>query len=224
VAPASGMVRGGLSKSAWHSRGTTAICLAAFLALSAPVSAQTQDQPARFELTPFAGYQSSETFTDEATGTQLKLESKQTTGLVFDVSLAPDTQLEFFYSRAKPSLAPEGGGAALTDVKVEYLHVGAVYVYSNGHVRPFFGATGGATRFSPNAPGLDSDTNFSLGLAGGVKLFLTKNIGVRLEARAIATQVDSDSAAFCNNGSCRIFYEGDFIWQYMANAGIVIGF
>jgi len=211
-------------KSAWPSTATTTICLVACLASPMSVSAQTQAQPARFELTPFAGYQNSETFTDEATGTQLKLESKQTTGLVFDVSLAPDTQLEFFYSRAKPSLSPEGGGAALTDVKVEYLHVGAIYVYSNGHVRPFFGATGGATRFSPNAPGLDSDTNFSLGLTGGVKLFLTKNIGVRLEARAIATQVDSDSAVFCNNGSCRIFYEGDFMWQYMANAGIVIAF
>lgn len=224
MAPGSGTISSGVSETAWHSRAITAICLAACLASPVPVSAQTKDQPTRFELTPFAGYQNGETFSDEITGTDLKLESKQTMGLVFDVNFAPDTQLEFFYSRAEPSLAPEGGGAALTDVKVEYLHVGAVYVYSNGQVRPFFGATGGATRFSPNAPGLDSDTNFSLGLTGGVKLFLTRNIGVRLEARAFATQVDSNSAAFCNNGSCRIFYEGDFIWQYMANVGLVIAF
>lgn len=198
--------------------------LAGLLASIRAVSAQVPERPTQFELAPFAGYQSSDTFSDEATGTQLKLESKQTLGVIVDVNLSPDTQLEFLYSQANPSLAPKGGGTALTDIKVEYLHVGAIYVYSNGHVRPFFGATGGATRFSPDAPGLDSDTNFSLGLVGGVKLFLAKNIGVRLEARAFATQVDSNSAAFCNNGSCRIFYEGDFIYQYMANAGVIIAF
>ena len=224
MAPISGTARSGHMKSVWHSTAIAAICLAAFLALPAPVSAQIQDRPTRFELTPFAGYQSGETFSDEITGTHLELESKQTTGLVLDVNLAPDTQLEFFYSRAEPSLSPEAGGASIADVKVEYLHAGAVYVFNNGRVRPFFGGSVGATRFSPDAPGLDSDTNFSLGLAGGVKLFLTKNIGVRLEARVIATQVGSDSAAFCNNGSCRIFYEGDFVWQYMANTGVVIAF
>jgi opacity protein-like surface antigen len=111
-----------------------------------------------------------------------------------------------------------------TDVKVEYLHVGAIYAFNRGRVRPFFGGTVGATRLSPDAPGLNSDTNFSLGLAGGVKPFLTKHVGLRLEGRVFATQVDSDSAAFCTNGSCRIFYDGDFLWQYTANAGIVIGF
>lgn len=203
-----------------------AAAMAALACLGAPQVAHAQQagQPARFELTPYTGYQSKQEFSDQASGHSLKLESTQSEGLIVDVNLAPDTQLEFLYSTAKSALSPEGGGAALTDVKVEYLHVGAIYVYSNGRVRPFFGATGGATRLSPTAPGLDSDTNFSLGLAGGVKLFLTKNIGLRLEARAFATQVDSDSAAFCNNGSCRIFYDGDFIMQYTANAGVVIAF
>lgn len=203
-------------------------CVLAILAMAClaagTASAQQGEQATRIELTPFVGYQSSETFSDEVTDTSLKLDSTQNAGLIVDVNLAPDTQLEFLYSTATSSLAPERGGRTLTDVKVEYLHVGAVYVYSAGKVRPFFGVTGGVTRFSPDAAGLDSDTNFSLGLAGGVKLFLTKNIGLRLEARAFATQVDSDSAAFCNNGTCRIFYEGDFIWQYSANAGVIIAF
>lgn len=204
--------------------GMAVVWMLASVAACPAVLAQQPGQTTRFEITPFAGYQSSEDFSDEVSGTELKLESTGNAGIIFDMNLAPDTQLEFLYSTATSSLAPKSGGPALTDVKVEYLHVGAVYVYSDGRVRPFFGATGGATRFSPDAPGLDSDTNFSLGLVGGFKLFLTKNIGLRVEARAFATQVDSDSAAFCNNGSCRIFYEGDFIWQYAANAGIVIAF
>jgi hypothetical protein len=146
-------------------------------------------------------------------------------GLIFGMNVAPDVQLEFVYSRANSSLSPEGGGPATAHIRVEYLHAGAIYTSSSsGRVVPFFGGTAGATRLTPEEPGLDSDTNFSVGLVGGVKLFVTKHVGLRLEARVLATQVDSDSAAFCNNGSCRIFYEGDFLWQYAASAGIVIGF
>lgn len=195
----------------------------AFLAASAASHAQ-QWEPAKVELTPFVGYQSEIEFTDQNTGSGLKLDSTDNAGLIVDVGLAPDIQLEFLYSRSSSGLTPDGSGIALSDIKVEYFHVGALYVYQGGRVRPFFGATGGATRFSPDAPGLDRDTRFSLGLAGGVKLFLARNIGLRLEARAFATQVDSNSAAFCNNGSCRIFYDGDFIWQYMFNAGVIVAF
>jgi len=192
---------------------------------AAAAVAQEPAQSPRFELTPFAGYQSGETFSDQTTGTRLKLESAPSAGLIFGMNVAPDIQLEFLYSRATSSLSPEGGGPVATDIKVEYLHAGAIYASSSGgRVVPFFGGTVGATRLSPEEPGLDSDTNFSVGLVGGVKLFVTKHVGLRLEARVLATQVDSDSAAFCNNGSCRIFYDGDFLWQYTANAGIVIGF
>ena len=194
------------------------------LLASATAIAQQPEQWPRFELTPFAGYQSGEEFSDQTTGTRLKLESAPSVGLILDMNVAPDTQFEIYYSKAKSSLSPEGGGPVPTDIKVEYLHVGAIYAFSSGRVRPFFGGTAGATRLSPDASGLNSDTNFSVGLAGGVKLFLTKHVGLRLEARVFATQVDSDSAAFCTNGSCRIFYDGDFLWQYTANAGIVIGF
>ncbi len=195
-----------------------------WLLASATAIAQQPEQWPRFELTPFAGYQSGEEFTDQTTGTRLKLESAPSAGLILDMNVAPDTQLEFYYSRAESSLSPEGGGPVPTDIKVEYLHVGAIYAFSRDRVRPFFGGTAGATRLSPDASGLNSDTNFSVGLTGGVKLFLTKHVGLRLEARVFATQVDSESAAFCTNGTCRIFYDGDFLWQYTANAGIVIGF
>jgi hypothetical protein len=204
-------------------RGTHWAIALAFLTASVASHAQ-QWEPTKVELTPFVGYQSEIEFTDQNTGSGLDLDNTDTAGLIVDVALAPDMQLEFLYSRADSGLTPDRGGPALTDIKVEYLHVGAFYIYQGGRVRPFFGATGGATRFSPDAPGLDSDTRFSLGLAGGVKLFLARNIGVRLEARAFATQVDSDSAAFCNNGTCRIFYDGDFIWQYMFNAGVIVAF
>lgn len=207
-----------------HAGAALAMCTIAWLCACSEASAQQPAQGQRFEVSAITGYQEKETFTDATTGAKLRLDSAHSGGLIVDVNVTPDSQMEFIYTRAKSSLAPEAGGPALTDVKVEYLHVGGILVYGKDHVRPFFGATLGASRFSPDAPGMDSDTNFSLGIVGGVKLFLTKNIGLRLEARGFATQVSSDSAAFCNNGGCRIFYDGDFFWQVTANAGLVVAF
>ena len=175
------------------------------------------------ELTAFVGRQSGEDFSDQATGQQARLHSADNAGLILGVNLAPDIQLEFLYSRADTSLKDDTA-TTLADLKMEHLHMGAAYVYSAGHVRPFLSVTAGATRLDPKGSGYDSDTHFSLGIGGGVKFFLTDHIGLRLEARAYAIQVDSDSAAFCNNGTCRVYYDGDFLFQYAAHAGIAIAF
>ena len=207
-----------------HTDSATAICLIACLYACGGVCAQQPEQVTHVELTPMAGYQGKENFTDETSGAKLRLDGAHSAGLIVDVNVTPDSQVEFLYTNGKSPLAPEAGGPTLTDVKVEYLHVGGLLVYGRDRIRPFFGATLGASRFSPSAPGMNSDTNFSLGIVGGVKLFLTKNLGLRLEARGFATQTSGDGAAFCNNGACRIFYDGDFFWQVTANAGLVIAF
>jgi len=207
-----------------HTGSAIAICLIACLHTCGLASAQQPEQATRVELTPMAGYQGQENFTDATSGAKLRLDGAHSFGLIVDVNVTPNSQVEVLYTSAKSALAPAAGGPELTDVKIEYLHVGGLLVYGHDRVRPFFGATLGASRFSPNAPGLNSDTNFSVGIVGGVKLFLTKNFGLRLEARGFATQTSGDGAAFCNNGACRIFYDGDFFWQVTANAGLVIAF
>ncbi|HVY04740.1 MAG TPA: outer membrane beta-barrel protein [Burkholderiales bacterium] len=196
-------------------------CIAACLGWMTPATAQ---QVARVEVAPMVGYQSSLKFDDAAGNARYKLDSTNNVGLVLDFRAAPNSQVELLYSRAKSALAPDDGGPKLADVKVEYYHLGGILVYGNDRVQPFFGATVGATRFAPDAAGLDSDTRFSFGLVGGAKLFLTKHIGLRLEARAFGTEVNSNSAAFCTNGSCRIFYDGSFMWQYAINAGLIAAF
>jgi opacity protein-like surface antigen len=197
------------------------ICVLTCLAVSPAASAQ---QPRQVELTPFVGYQSKESFTDETTASTLKLDNAPSVGLIVDVDATPGSQYEFLYSQAKSSLAPERGGRTLTDVKVEYLHAGGLLVFGDDHVRPFFGATLGLSRFSPDASRMDSDTNFSLGLVGGVKFFLTRHVGLRFEARGFATATNGNSSAFCNSGTCKIFYDGNVLWQATANAGLVIAF
>ena len=202
----------------------TALAVATACLLPQAAWAQQAPRSTTVEIAPFVGKQSGADFTDQTTGTGLELKSADSAGLVVNYNLRPDTQLEFLYSRAKSEIKPDDGGPALTDLKVEYLHVGAAYVYNGGRTRPFLSVTAGATLLDPSLPGSDRDIRFSLGIAGGVKLFLTDNIGLRLAARAVATQVDSDSAAFCVNGACRIYYDGDFMTQYAANIGVIVAF
>lgn len=198
---------------------TTAFC--GLSAQSGVLFAQQAPASTQFELTAFAGYQSSLDFSDQTSGGEIELKSANNAGIIIDVNLAPDLQLEFLYSQSRSGL-DDAAGVRLADVKIEYLHAGAAYVYNAGRVRPFFVMTGGATRLNPSVG--DGDTRFSLGLGGGVKFFLTDNIGLRIEARAYATQVDSDSATFCRNGTCRVYYDGDFLMQYVGQAGITIAF
>jgi len=198
--------------------------LAGLAAMPQPGLAQAWP-PLEVEITPFVGYQSSLEFKEEGTGNVLELEETDNLGLFLDFTLTPDTQLEFLYLKSsKAPLRPDMGGAALADIGVEYLHVGGLLLFSQDKLRPYIGGGLGATHFSPDAPGMDGDTRFSLSFGGGVKYFLARNIGFRLDARAFLTQTDSDSAAFCVNGVCRIHYDGDFITQYTVSAGIIVGF
>jgi opacity protein-like surface antigen len=77
---------------------------------------------------------------------------------------------------------------------------------------------------APKSAGYDSVTKFSLGLGGGAKILITDHIGLRLEGRWFGTFFDGSGSAFCTSGQCLINVQGDVFSQFVANAGIVIGF
>jgi hypothetical protein len=112
---------------------------------------------------------------------------------------------------------------------VQYLHIGGTVGYmDNPRVTPFFGATNGATRFSPDASGLDDETKLSFSLGGGLKIPITDHIGLRFDLRAFVTLLDSDSEIFCVSdavdSSCRISAQSDTFLQYSAGLGIIAAF
>jgi hypothetical protein len=76
----------------------------------------------------------------------------------------------------------------------------------------------------PQGPGLDALTKFSLSLGGGVKLFATDRIGLRLEGRWFGTLFNGNGSAFCSSGTCAINVQGDLFSQFIANAGLIIAF
>ena len=80
----------------------------------------------------------------------------------------------------------------------------------------------GATRYLPR--GYDSELWFTLGIAAGVKTYVTRNIGFRFEARGYYTPVVISGATICGGYGCIIGYTGTGTFQGDVTAGVIIGF
>jgi opacity protein-like surface antigen len=146
---------------------------------------------------------------------------------MLDIRQPDDTQIELYYSRQATRLQTKSDifdATPLFDLDIEYFHIGGTYGTAPGKVKPFIVGTFGVTHMTPKGEGLDTVTKFSLSLGGGVKLFVTEHIGLRLEGRWFGTFFDGNGAAFCANGKCAVQVEGDVFSQYVANAGLIMAF
>jgi len=179
------------------------------------------------EVTPFAGLRFGGAFQDTNTGNQISLDESGSYGLVLDVDLDPDRQIEIYLSRQSTTLSADGTftGNPLFDLTVEYYHVGGLYLIDvqNDRVRPFVSGTLGLTRMNPQGEGLSTETRFSLAIGGGVKLFITDHLGLRLDARGIFTALNSSGTVFCSGG-CAISVQSSGFVQGELGAGLVFRF
>jgi opacity protein-like surface antigen len=181
--------------------------------------------PTRFSIAPFAGYRVGGSFTDATTGDERKLDEAQNYGVAIDINATPETEVELLWSRQRSAVNGVSGAATPSvGLRIDYFHIGGTYLFATDGVIPFFGATIGATRFEPTADGYDSETRFSFGLVGGVRVPLTRHFGLRLEARGYGTVLSNDSESLCVNGRCLIKADGTLFWQYEANAGVYLAF
>ena len=191
---------------------------------------------ARFELTPYAAYRFGGEFDapseDGAESRSFELRESSAQGLILDIRAgAVNTQWEILYAHQRTELETQPSfGAEQLDVDVDYLQFGGTYLFDdNGpSTVPFIAMTAGITRFAPRPAGIESETYFSGSIGGGVHLRADKRIGVRLEARAFGTLVESDSALFCRTGpeanACALSVEGTALFQWEARAGVVVRF
>ena len=180
-------------------------------------------QGRHWEVTPFTGYQWGGEAEDEFTGFGLKLAEASNYGLIVDVDIEPPTQLEFFWSHQATELNVKGGGS-LGDMDVDYFHIGGTQQWPRGKVIPFVAGGLGVTYFDPSLAGAGSATRFSMGLGGGVKVMATERIGLRLEARGLATLGDSEGFLFSGNDGTVVVFTRDVFWQIMVSAGVIVRF
>jgi opacity protein-like surface antigen len=198
--------------------------LAALLALlgASPLAAQT------LELTPHYGYRVGGGFDNFYTGESINLRDSESFGfsLNYDLDVLGETQLEFVWSQQETEVDVRGLlEQQLLDVDVDYFHVGALRHFGlDDDVRPFLVGTIGATHFSPKGEDISSDTRFSLAIGGGVKFMAGERVGIRLQARAFATYVDSSAAIGCGPGGCIFGFGGNVVWQGDFTAGVILRF
>jgi opacity protein-like surface antigen len=194
-------------------------------------TAACADEPRRhvnnFEITPFVGYMGGGRFNDPADGSDRDLKDDTTFGFFADmVADVPERHYELLYASQSSTVK----GAVPIDMDVQYLQIGGTVSYTDaGYVVPYFGATIGAARFSPDASGLDDKTKLAFSLGGGMKIPFTDHVGMRLDARAFLSVLDSsDSELFCSSGAtggaCALTARSDTFVQYSASLGIVAAF
>jgi len=185
-------------------------------------------QAGRFEITPFGGYrlegdfdaQSSDAFDPDL---NVQVDASAVFGLVLDIPLAPNWQLEILANRQSSQFVVDRGlltaSSTLGDVDLTILQAGILFQWGEGQVNPFITAAAGLTRIDPQFDELSSDDRFSTSLGGGVKIFFSENVGLRLEARGYWTDLDT---GFDDRN--RRYDSGDGLYQGEGSVGLIIAF
>lgn len=179
-----------------------------------------------YEVAGLAGYRLGGHLQDEATDETLKLGDAGAYGVILDMPYNVQGQLELIWSHSGETLKPDTlfAGAPRFDVDVDYFQFGGIHNLEGDRVRPFVAASLGVTRLVPKQSGLDAATEFSLGLGGGAKVWLTRHLGLRLEGRGYLTLTDTSGALFCGNNGCVARISGGGFGQFEVSAGVFAAF
>lgn len=199
--------------------------------LAAAVLAATPARGQQVEVTPVAGLAFGGAF--EVEDGELSLDAGRQLGVVVDVPVMERVQLEFRYLRQESGLVQQsdelfGAPSPVFDVTVHHLLGGILWEIGEGRVRPFAIFALGAAGFAPDPEGLVTEWRFAGGLGAGLKLFLSKHVGVRLEALALPALVDSGTERiFCTSpaGQCFVTVTGvSALYQGAVSGGLVLAF
>lgn len=202
----------------------------AFAALLQPFPVAAQNKQFNFELTPYAAYRLGGQFEEKDGDGQFEFEDSDAQGIMLSGLVRSNTQWEVLYGRQNTDVDTQGlfVNDPLFDLDVEYFHFGGTYLFEGDNVRPFIALTVGVSQFDPGPDSFDSESFFSASIGGGWQLNASKRIGVRLEARAFTTFVESDSDIFCQSsgagGTCLIAVDAKTLTQWEARAGLVFRF
>lgn len=196
--------------------------LNAALAAEPPAS-----QAPQFAVTPFIGYRVGGNFQLIDNGQTVYVADHGSLTLAFDVADSDWAQYELFYGRQSTVLTE--GSLVPTSVAVDYLHIGGLVSLDEiPHMRPYLAGGLGVTRLTPSSAAGSADTRFSVSLALGLRLPLSRHFSFRLEGRGFLTPMNADSAVFCrsdqNGALCEVRARGSLFRQFDFLAGATYTF
>jgi opacity protein-like surface antigen len=208
-----------------------------------PASLLAQDEPWRnrpnrygratadnfFELMPFVGYRYGGTIFADQTNLfrqDVKVESSGNFGANFAIPLVNGMKVELLVDRQNTHFTSGAGGLfAPTDrlggFDITYFQGGLVVPFAvSRNATPYFVVGAGVANLDPRVRGASSDTRFAANAGIGVKVPISRNLGIRLEERGYFT-------ALSNNGdncrACYYTYNHD-LYQGETNVGVFFRF
>ena len=196
--------------------------------ISMPALASAQDSGT--EITPFFGYRFGGTFETEDVTAKYEMQDSSSFGLLLNFRHKGNTQWEILYSQQSSEAEYSGpdGPDPFVDTEIHVLQFGGTYQGEGQRGRPYLAATIGGTHIRTDSADSSSDTFFSGSIGVGMMFMPASSVGIRVEARAYGTLVDSDSSIFCSTGPdqniCAVAIDGKVLSQVELFAGVTFRF
>jgi len=207
------------------------IVLLVLAMLSLTSTALAQAPPAQVEIQPFIGFRWGGGFDiDDPAAPQFDIASGQSYGLTVGWVSGPTTQIDFLWSHQGTDLELDGSipghGDTLSGFDIDNFQLEGSYMSGAPEAKiRGFGTFGlGATQFGAPSGFSGSRTQFALSIGGGVKVYLSKTLGLRFQGRWTPTFFNSDETIFCGNQGCFATTSGDYISQVEVTSGLILRF
>jgi opacity protein-like surface antigen len=203
--------------------------LVAGLLAALPLAALAQESSRPpVEIMPFGGFRVGGEFEDADTERDVDADDSASYGVVLRLRPSLENEWDLLYSRQQTDTeASTDGTVPSVDMTVEYLHIGGTYFPGDYDYAPYVLGGLGVTRLSPKGTGLEDETAFSISLGAGFRFPVAEHFALRLEGRAYATFLDTDTAIFCRSdggGACAIRASGSTFLQFEAVLGFAFWF
>ncbi len=144
-------------------------------------------------------------------------------GVTLNVPIGDGRHIEGEFSHEPISVVafPDPTGAATHfQGAIDHWQAGELQEYFDGPARPFLTGVVGLTRFAIAG---DAEYRFSVGAGGGVKLFPSSRLGVRLDGRLFAMFLDASThGGVCGGNGCLLGLNLDVEWQLEFTAAVVV--
>jgi hypothetical protein len=197
------------------------------LASQSTTADQDQSTPLRFDLTMLVGYRTSMLFpTGHPPSPHLVLGAKPSYGVAVGVRVDEENVIEFRWARQETHVHVGGVPFSNENVVLDQFHGDFTheYILDEGPrwARPFVMGSAGATRVAGRAN--NSFTRFSFGLGGGVKVFFTRHLGLRMQGEWLPLVVEPEVTSFICGGGCIVLLSARLVSQGEIVVGPVLRF
>ena len=160
----------------------------------------------KFEITPFTGYMLGG-YLNVYQG-QISINDNQNYGLsfVYTVPFGNGIQVEAFWLRQQSSMNLQELGdfekKKLFDLDTHYMQIGGIYGVRKKNWMPFGSMSFGLILLHPQSVLYSDEWQFSFTIGGGLKYYMTRNLGLRLQARALIPLYWGSGGIWCGTGGC----------------------